>query len=68
MVGMELSIRKTRAAELLTAAAAHRTFVEHRLGGDQTTEAQQQIGHQLAEMVEGAGRGRTRSLKRNRSP
>ena len=53
MVGMELSIRKTRAAELLTAAAAHRTFVEHRLGGDQTAEAQQQIGHQLAEMVEG---------------
>ena len=29
---------------------------------------QQQTGHQLAEMVEGAGRGRTRSLKRNRSP
>ena len=41
------SIGKTRATELLTAAAAHRTFVEHRLGD------QQQTGHQLAEMVEG---------------
>ena len=44
----ELSKGVTRAAELLTVAAAHRTFVEHCLGGDQ-----QQTGHQLADMVEG---------------
>eukprot|EP00964_Phaeocystis_antarctica_P068470 scaffold41469_cov62-Phaeocystis_antarctica.AAC.2 len=40
---MELSMGKTRAAELLTAAAAHRTFVEHCLW----KWDQQQTGHQL---------------------
>ena len=39
----------SRAAELLTAAAAHRAFVEHCLW----KWDQQQTGHQLAEMVEG---------------
>ena len=43
----ELSKGVTRAAELLTVAAAHRAFVEHCL------RDQQQTGHQLAEMVEG---------------
>ena len=39
----------SRAAELLTAAAAHRAFVEHCLW----KWDQQQTGHQLAEMLEG---------------
>ena len=43
----ELSKGVTRAAELLTVAAAHRAVVELCLGN------QQQTGHQLAEMVEG---------------
>ena len=43
----ELSKGVTRAAELLTVAAAHRAFVELCLGN------QQQTGHQLADMVEG---------------
>ena len=49
---------KTRAAELLTAAAAHRAFVEHCLGGDQQ-QTDQQTGHQLlvptAEVLEAEG-------------
>ena len=55
---MELSMGKTRAAELLTAAAAHRAFVEHCLGGDQQ-QTDQQTGHQLlvptAEVLEAEG-------------
>ena len=43
----ELSKGVTRAAELLTVAAAHRAVVELCLGN------QQQTGHQLADMVEG---------------
>ena len=49
----------SRAAELLTAAAAHRTYVEHCLAGDllqQTGEQyseQHETGHRLAEMMEG---------------
>ena len=45
---MELSKGKTRAAELLTAAAAHRTFVEHCLW----KWDQHQTGHQLAGLAE----------------
>ena len=57
----------SRAAELLTAAAAHRIFVEHRLGGEQTAEAQQQTGHQLAEMLMSAMVGMELSIRKTRA-
>ena len=46
---------RSRAAELLTAAAAHRTYVEHCLAGrgDQHRTDQHQAGQRLAEMMEG---------------
>ena len=47
----------SRAAELLTAAAAHRAFVEHCL------RDQQKTGHQLAEMLEGWMTGENATLR-----
>ena len=47
----------SRAAELLTAAAAHRAFVEHCL------RDQQKTGHQLAEMLEGWMTGEDATLR-----
>ena len=48
-----LAAPPSRATELLTAAAAHRTYVEQCLAGDQHRIDQHQTGQRLAEMMEG---------------